>query len=130
MGATPWDERCVIAHTHDVGTGSATVFCMLATRVILFGVAVAQLTDALTFTVGVSRFGIALESNGIATWLFQQGGLTAVLLAKGAVLVATIALLTSTASRFPRLLVWGGSAATALGLLGFAANSASILILS
>jgi hypothetical protein len=34
------------------------------------------------------------------------------------------------ASRYPRLLVWGGAAATAFGLLGFAANSASILLLS
>lgn len=103
---------------------------MLATRVILFGVALAQLTDALTFTIGVSRFGIGLESNAIAAWLHHLGGLEAVLFAKGAVLVATIGLLATTASRFPRLLVWGGASATSLGFLGFAANSASILILS
>jgi hypothetical protein len=103
---------------------------MLTTRVILFGVALAQLTDALTFTIGVSRFGIGLESNAIATWLHGLGGLDAVLLAKGAVLLATIGLLATTASRFPRLLVWGGAAATSLGFLGFAANSASILLLS
>ena len=42
---------------------------MLTTRVILFGVVLAQLADALTFTIGVSRFGIGLESNAIATWL-------------------------------------------------------------
>lgn len=118
------------ATPRDFGPGRATVPGMLTTRVILFGVALAQLTDALTFTVGVSRFGIGLESNGIATWLYHQGGLNAVLLAKGAVLIATIGLLVTTASRFPRLLVWGGAAATSLGLLGFAANSASILILS
>jgi hypothetical protein len=103
---------------------------MLTTRVILFGVALAQLTDALTFTIGVSRFGIGLESNAIAAWLHGVGGLEAVLLAKGGVLLLTIALLASTASRFPRLLVWGGAAATSLGFLGFAANSASILLLS
>jgi hypothetical protein len=103
---------------------------MLTTRVILFGVALAQLTDALTFTIGVSRFGIGLESNAIATWLHDLGGLDAVLLAKGGVLLATIGLLATTASRFPRLLVWGGAAATSLGFLGFAANSASILMLS
>ena len=103
---------------------------MLTTRVILFGVALAQLTDALTFTIGVGRFGIGLESNGIATWLYHLGGLDAVLLAKGAVLLAVIGLLVTTASRFPRLLVWGGAAATSLGLLGFAANSASIMLLS
>ena len=103
---------------------------MLTTRVILFGVALAQLTDALTFTIGVSRFGIGLESNAIATWLHGIGGLDAVLLAKGGVLVGTIGLLVATASRFPRLLIWGGASATAIGLLGFAANSASILLLT
>ena len=103
---------------------------MLTTRVILFGVALAQLADALTFTIGVSRFGIGLESNAIASWLHGIGGLDAVLAAKGGVLLATIGLLVTTASRFPRLLVWGGAAATSLGFLGFAANSASIMLLS
>lgn len=103
---------------------------MLTTRVILFGVALAQLTDALTFTIGVSRFGIGLESNAIAGWLHGIGGLEAVLLAKGGVLLMTIALLVTTAARYPRLLVWGGAAATSIGLLGFAANSASIILLS
>ena len=103
---------------------------MLTTRVILFGVALAQLADALTFTIGVSRFGIGLESNAIASWLHGVGGLDAVLMAKGGVLLTTIGLLVTTATRFPRLLVWGGAAATSIGLLGFAANSASILLLS
>jgi hypothetical protein len=103
---------------------------MLTTRVILFGVALAQLTDALTFTIGVSRFGIGLESNAIAAWLHGLGGLDAVLIAKGVVLVGTIGLLVATATRFPRLLVWGGAAATSLGFLGFATNAASILLLS
>ena len=104
--------------------------CVLTTRIILFGIALAQLADALTFTIGVSRFGIGLESNGMAAWLYGLGGLDAVLLSKGAVLLTTIGLLVLTATRFPRLLVWGGAAATSLGLLGFATNSASILILS
>ena len=43
---------------------------MLTTRVILFGLALAQLADALTFTIGVSRYGIGLESNGMAAWLY------------------------------------------------------------
>jgi len=99
-------------------------------RFILFGLVLAQLADALTFTVGVSRFGIGLESNGIAAGLFRAGGLDAVLLVKGAVLVLTIGLLATTAARFPRLLVWGGATATSLGLLGFAANATSIALLS
>jgi hypothetical protein len=103
---------------------------VLTTRIILFGIALAQLADALTFTIGVSRFGIGLESNGIAAQLFRAGGLDAVLWVKGAVLVSILALLVATAHRFPRLLVWGGAAATSLGLLGFATNSLSIAILS
>ncbi|HEX7171115.1 MAG TPA: hypothetical protein VF365_00750 [Candidatus Limnocylindria bacterium] len=103
---------------------------MLATRIILFGTALAQLADALTFTIGVSRFGIGLESNGIAAGLFRAGGLDAVLLVKGAVLLTIIGLLVTTVARYPRLFVWGGAAATSLGLLGFATNSLSIALLS
>ena len=33
-------------------------------RFILFGLVLAQLADAFTFTIGVSRFGIELESMG------------------------------------------------------------------
>ena len=103
---------------------------MFAARFILFGLVLAQLADAFTFTYGVSRFGIHLESNGLAAALFNAGGLDAVLLMKGAVIVFTIGLLALTASRFPRLLVWGGAMATSLGLLGFAANTTSIVLLS
>jgi hypothetical protein len=103
---------------------------VITARVILFGIAAAQLADALTFTVGVSRFGIGLESNGIAAWLYRSGGLESVLAVKGGVLVATIAIIVATARDFPRLLVWGGAAATSIGLLGFATNSLTIAILS
>ena len=103
---------------------------MFAVRFILFGLVLAQLADAFTFTLGVTRFGIGLESNGVASALYGSAGLAGVLLAKAAVLVATIGLLVATAGRFPRLLVWGGAAATALGLLGFVTNTASMLILA
>jgi hypothetical protein len=103
---------------------------VLTARIILWGLVLAQLADALTFTIGVSRFGIGLESNGIAAWLYRSGGLESVLVVKGGVLVATIAIIVATAEDFPRLLVWGGAAATSIGLLGFATNTASILILS
>lgn len=98
-------------------------------RLILLALVVTQLADAATFTLGVSRYGIGLESNGIAAGLFGVGGLEAVLLTKGTVLIGTIALLVSTATRFPRLLVWGGAAATSLGLLGFAANTTTLFVL-
>jgi len=69
-------------------------------RFIPFGLVLAQLADATTFMVGV------------------------------AVIVATTTLLAKRAPRLPRLLVWGGAAATGLGLLGFTANTTSILLLS
>ena len=103
---------------------------VLTSRIILFGIAAAQLTDAITFTIGVSRFGIELESNGIASALFGAGGLASVLVAKGLVLLVTIGVLVATADRYPRLFVWGGAAATSIGLLGFATNSLTLAILA
>ena len=103
---------------------------MFTVRFILFALILAQLADALTFTIGVSRFGIGLESNGIAATLYETAGLAGVLAAKAGVILASLAILVATADIYPRLLVWGGAAATSLGLLGFATNSASILILS
>ena len=103
---------------------------MVTARIILFGLVLAQLTDALTFTIGVSRFGIELESNGLAAWLYRSAGLDGVLVAKAVVLLTTIGVLVMSAARFPRLLVWGGAAATSIGFLGFATNTASILLLS
>ncbi len=102
---------------------------MFGARFILFGVVLAQLADAFTFTLGVSRFGIGIESNGLAALLYRSAGLDGVLLVKAAVLLTAIGLLVLAATRFPRLLVWGGAAATSLGMLGFATNTASILIL-
>ena len=103
---------------------------MFTARFILFGIVLAQLADALTFTIGVSRFGISLESNGIAAAIFHTSGLDGVLVVKASVIILTIGLMVLAAKRFPRLLVWGGAAATSLGLLGFLTNTASILILS
>jgi hypothetical protein len=102
---------------------------MLVARFILFGLAAAQLADAMSFTFGVSRSGIDLESNGLAVGLYRAGGLSTVLALKGLVVVGTIALLVSLAGRFPRLLVWGGATATSFGLIGFLSNTASMMLL-
>lgn len=102
---------------------------MFAARLILFGVVLAQLVDALTFTIGVSRYGIGLESNALAATLYAAAGLAGVLGAKAAALLITLAILVTSAHRFPRVLVWGGATATAFGLLGFATNSVSLAIL-
>lgn len=96
---------------------------------ILFGLVLAQLADALTFTIGVSRFGIGVESNGVAAAIYHAFGLNGVLFVKGTVIILAIGLMVLAAHRFPRLLVWGGAATTSMGMLGFIANSWSIAIL-
>lgn len=96
---------------------------------ILVGMAFAQLADAVSFTVVVSRFGITGEANDIAAALYRLGGVDAVLLAKGAVIVIAIGILVLAAHRFGRLLVMGGATATSLGLLGFITNTWSMAIL-
>ncbi len=96
---------------------------------LLFGVIV-QLLDAITFTLGIDLHGIRLESNGFAVLAYHYGGVDGVLLAKLAVILVVLGLLVLTARRFPRLLVWGAAAATAIGLLGVLANVASLLILA
>jgi hypothetical protein len=98
-------------------------------HLILIGMVVAQLADAATFVVAVTRFGITHESNGVAAALYRLGGLDAVLLAKGAVIVLAIGILVFAAHRLPRVLVMGGAAATSLGLLGFITNTWSMAIL-
>lgn len=103
---------------------------MFTPRFILFGLVLAQLADALTFTIGVSRYGIGLESNGIASALYETAGLAGVLAAKAGVTLAALSILVATADIYPRLLVWGGAAGTSIGLLGFATNSAALLILA
>lgn len=102
---------------------------MATARIILLGILIAQLADAVSFAIAISRYGIAIESNGLAAELYRSAGLGGVLWAKLAVIVVAIILLAVTAHRFPRLLVWGGAAATSLGLLGVLTNTASILIL-
>jgi hypothetical protein len=101
----------------------------MVARVILVTILLGQLADAATFAIGHAVYGIALESNGFAVAIARNAGGDGVLLAKGAVIVVTIGLLSATATRYPRLLVWGGASATSLGLLGFLANTASLMIL-
>ena len=103
---------------------------VLSAPFILTASVLAQLADAMTFTFGVGQFGIALESNSVAVLLYRAGGLDGVLLAKGAAILLSLAILVLAAYRFPRLLFFGGATATSLGLLGFATNTLSILILS
>ena len=96
---------------------------------MLLFVVLVQLLDAATFALGVDLHGIHLESNGFAVLSYHLGGIDGVLLVKLAAILAVLGILVYAARRYPRLLVWGAAAATAIGLLGAMANIGSLLIL-
>lgn len=98
-------------------------------QLILLGMVFAQLADAASFLVAVTRHGIAHEANGVAAALYRLGGVDAVLLAKGAVILIAIGILVFAAHRFRLVLVMGGATATSLGILGFVTNTWSMAIL-
>ena len=99
-------------------------------RIMLGLLLAGQLADAATFMVGASLHGIGIEANGFAALAYRWHGLDGVLLLKGAAILLTLAVLVSTAARFPRLFVWGAATATGLGLLGLASNVTSLVLLS
>jgi hypothetical protein len=98
------------------------------TRLILAGLLMAQLGDAISFAIGVHANGIGAESNTVMALAYQAGGVGGVLLLKGFAILATLAILVFSATRFPKLVVLGGATATSLGLLGLLLNSVSIAI--
>lgn len=97
---------------------------------MLLVLTVAQVADAISFVVGIGLHGIWLEANGLAVSLYRLGGLDAVLLAKGAVIVTTLLVLAYNGHRFPRLLTWGSATGTSVGMLGLATNLASLAIIA
>lgn len=66
---------------------------MTTARIILLGILLAQLADAATFALAVTRFGISHESNGWAVELYRLAGLEGVLWVKLIVIIGAIALL-------------------------------------
>lgn len=98
-------------------------------RLMLLFLLVVQLLDAATFALGVGIHGIGLESNGFAVAIYRHAGLDGVLLTKLAVILGVLAILVLAARPYPRLLVWGAAAATAVGLLGVLSNVGSLLVL-
>jgi hypothetical protein len=98
-------------------------------RLILAGLLLAQLADAISFLVGVQRLGIAPEANGWAYALHELGGVPAVLVVKGLAIVVTLVVLATAAPRYPRLLVLTGATATSIGLLGATLNTLTFALL-
>lgn len=97
-------------------------------RLILAGLLIAQLADAVTFAIGITRLGIGAEANGWMRVLYDAGGLPAVMALKGSAILLTLAILVFAAWRYPRLLILGGAVATSLGLLGFLSNTLAIAL--
>lgn len=112
------------------GAGIVHSPIVMGARLVLLALVLAQLADAATFTLAIALHGIAIESNPLAGAIHDWAGVNGVLVAKGAAILAMLAILVATAQRFPRLLVLGSSAATGIGLLGFATNSLSMWILA
>jgi len=102
----------------------------MAARIMLALLLAGQLADAATFMLGATLHGIGLETNGFAALAYRWHGLDGVLLLKGGAIVFTLLVLVGTATRFPRLFVWGAATATGLGLLGLATNVTSLFLLS
>jgi hypothetical protein len=102
----------------------------MAARIMLAGLLIGQLADALTFLLGASIHGITIEANGFAALAYRWHGIDGVLLLKGAGILMTLVVLVAAASRYPRLFMWGTAAATGLGLLGVAMNLTSLALLS
>ncbi len=97
-------------------------------RLILAGLLIAQLADAVTFAIGIARLGIGAEANGWMRVLYDAGGLPAVMALKGGAILLTLSILVFAAWRYPRLLILGGAAATSIGLLGFLSNALAIAL--
>lgn len=95
-------------------------------RLILAGLLLAQLADAVSFAVGVQRLGIGVESNPLASALYEMGGLQAVMLAKGMAVMVAVLVLAAVAERFPRVLWMTGVTGTGIGLLGATTNVLTI----
>ncbi len=99
-------------------------------RVILTILFLAQLGDALTFTIGEALHGIGLESNGLVRLAYDDGGLAGVLFLKCATIVLVLAALAIPARRRPRFFLVLAAAGTLVGLLGVITNLWSLVLLS
>jgi hypothetical protein len=97
-------------------------------RLVLAGLLAAQLADAVSFAIGITRLGIGAEANGWMRFLYDAGGLPAVMALKGGAILLSLAIVILAAWRYPRLVVLAGATATSLGLLGAFSNSIAIAL--
>jgi hypothetical protein len=99
----------------------------LPVPLVLAALVAARLADAVTFRLAVEAVGIEAEVNGPAQLVFRAGGADAVAAMKGALIALWVVGLALSASRFPRLLMFGGATATSVGAVGAVANTWALL---
>lgn len=97
-------------------------------RLVLAGLLVAQLADAVSFAIGISRVGISAEANGWMRILYDTGGLPAVMALKGGAILLSLAIVVLAGRRYPRVVILGCATATSLGLLGAFSNTVAIAL--
>jgi hypothetical protein len=97
-------------------------------RLVLAGLLIAQLADAVSFAIGITRLGIGAEANGWMRFLYDAGGIPAVMSLKGGAILLSIAILVAADWRYPRLVIMGGATATSIGLLGAFSNTLAIAL--
>ncbi len=99
-------------------------------RPILFVVVAAQVADAISFAIGVSRLGIGVEGNPLMRAAHDVSGTAGVLGIKTLAIAVVLAMLISAGDRFPRFATIGSYVAIVLGLLGAVINTTVMILLA
>lgn len=99
-------------------------------RPIIFVVVLAQVADAISFAIGVSRLGIGVEGNPLMRAAHDVGGTVGVLGIKGIAITLVLAMLVTAGPRFPRFATLGSYVAIGLGLFGAVMNAAVMFLLA
>ena len=99
-------------------------------RPILFVVVLAQVADAISVAIGVSRLGIGVEGNPLMRAAHDVGGTVGVLGIKGMAITLVLAMLITAGPRFPRFATLGSYVAIGLGLFGAVMNAAVMTLIA
>ncbi len=102
----------------------------LGIRPLLLAVLAAQVADAVSFAVGVSRLGIGVEANPLMRAAYEVGGTAGVLGIKAGAIALMLAMLVVAGRHYPRLAALGGAFAIGVGALGASMNTLVMLLLA
>ena len=98
--------------------------------VVLGGLLVAQLADAVTFAYALPILGIEAEANAVMRSAYEFGGLAGVLGAKFLAIAVVVGVLAAVSRRFPRLVTMVGATGTTFGVLGATVNMLAVIALT